>query len=217
MNETQRAIIRNVQLIGREIGIYGAGVTGEGGPLTLAMVHELSNRLKVSLPDERPAIASFDLPDLVARMAESKIGTREKGRNNEGAEIDEFESATWLDPKDLNPWCASFICWCIREALGQFAGTPPKWKRPQTPGAWDFERWAKEQKLDLKKPPSGDIKRGDIVIYTFSHIGIAVADSNSFGVECVEGNTNENGSRDGNVVAKKTRAHNVIRSRIRLA
>jgi len=68
----------------------------------------------------------------------------------------------------------------------------------------------------LKKPHKGDIKRGDIVCFTFSHIGIALGSPDEAGnlLTC-EGNTNAEGLREGDGVYKKTRNISKIRSRIR--
>jgi hypothetical protein len=63
----------------------------------------------------------------------------------------------------------------------------------------------------------GDIKAGDIVIFTFSHIGIATSAPDKKGnVETIEGNTNGAGSREGDGVYRKTRHVSKIRSRIRV-
>jgi hypothetical protein len=57
---------------------------------------------------------------------------------------------------------------------------------------------------------------GDIVIFTFSHIGIAVSEPDEKGnVKTVEGNTDKAGSREGGGVYLKTRNISKIRSRIR--
>ena len=93
-------------------------------------------------------------------------------------------------------------------------------KRPQTAGAWDFENWAKKEVangVDLRKPTNEDIKAGDIVIFTFSHIALAVKDIDSSGyVITIEGNTNGAGSREGGSVLEKKRHVSKIRSRIRI-
>ena len=93
-------------------------------------------------------------------------------------------------------------------------------QRPRTAGAWDFENWCKsaDNSVKLKKPHTGDIKRGDIVCFTFSHIGIALGSPNEDGnVLTCEGNTNGAGSREGDGVYKKTRNISKIRSRIRFS
>jgi hypothetical protein len=57
---------------------------------------------------------------------------------------------------------------------------------------------------------------GDLVIFTFSHIGIAVSSPDKMGnLATVEGNTDSAGSREGGGVYFKTRNLSKIRSRIR--
>lgn len=113
------------------------------------------------------------------------------------------------------PWCAAFVCWCVKNAMADEDYT---FTRPQTAGAWDFEKWCKsvDNSALLKKPHNGNIKAGDIVIYTFSHIGIAVSDVDKQGiVQTVEGNTNSDGEREGDGVYRKRRNIANIRSIIR--
>jgi hypothetical protein len=67
----------------------------------------------------------------------------------------------------------------------------------------------------LKRRPV-TVKRGDIVIFTFSHVGIAVGDLDaSDWVATVEGNTNDAGSREGDGCYRKRRHISKIRSVIR--
>lgn len=91
-------------------------------------------------------------------------------------------------------------------------------KRPTTAGAWDFENWSRRQdnSTQTKKPPRGDIQPGDIVIFNFSHIGLATSKPNENGlVGVIEGNTDSSGSREGGGVYAKRRKLSQIRSRIR--
>jgi hypothetical protein len=62
----------------------------------------------------------------------------------------------------------------------------------------------------------GDIKRGDLVIFKFSHIGIAIADAVDGKIQTVDGNSNAAGSREGNCVTKKTRSVSQVKARIRI-
>jgi hypothetical protein len=99
-------------------------------------------------------------------------------------------------------------------------GSKYSFKRPRTAGAWDFENWCLEQdnSVILKKPHNRDIKAGDIVIFTFSHIGIATGPVDSSGlVPTIEGNTDGQGSREGGAVLAKKRKVSQIRSVIRVA
>jgi hypothetical protein len=55
-----------------------------------------------------------------------------------------------------------------------------------------FENWSRRQdgSTQTKKPYENDILPGDVVVFTFSHIGLAISapDENGF-VETIEGNT----------------------------
>ena len=160
-------------------------------------------------------------------IATHEVGTHEEGGNNRGPRIVEYQSATWLKPAPW-PWCAAFICWIIREwlkspeVLAKLSLRNNKeaenW-RPQTAGAFDFERWAKEKGLAVLNKKSL-AKAGDIVVFDFSHIGIVVKDQISpESIECIEGNTNGSGQRDstaGDGVWRKRRAVSLVRSFIRI-
>jgi hypothetical protein len=155
--------------------------------------------------------------EAIARAASSKVGVRESGGNNKGKELAPFFAADDYQPNatdDGYPWCAAFVCWCVQVAL---AGRMVSFKRPTTPSAWGFEAWCKsvDRSVMLHKPHKGDIRRGDIVVFTFSHIGIAVGDASNGRVATVEGNTDEAGSREGGGVFRKSRKLSEIRSVIR--
>lgn len=154
-------------------------------------------------------------PDILAKVAESQIGVRET-KNNGGLKIEEYQRSTWL-PVGPWPWCAAFVCWCVREFVG---GEKVTFPLPTTPGAWDFERWclSVDNSVKLRKPHKNKIKRGDIVVFSFSHIGIAISNIDADGiVDTVEGNTNGAGSREGDGVYRKKRHVSKIRSVIRFA
>jgi hypothetical protein len=160
-----------------------------------------------------------DLISEVVRIAKAEVGVREIRDTNCGEMVNEYKAATWLNPKKGWPWCAAFVCWVIREALKSSGVKETKtFKRPRTAGAWDFENWSIDQDSTtwMRKPHDGDILPGDIVIFKFSHIGIAVSYPDKNGnVYTVEGNTDSAGSREGGGVYFKTRNLSKIRSRIR--
>jgi len=163
----------------------------------------------------------ISIAEAIAQAAESKVGVRESGGANKGASLQPFFDADAYDPNGSKPgddgyaWCAAFVCWCTKTAV---AGRSTTFKRPTTPGAWDFERWCREQdnSVVLKKPAGSDIRRGDIVILNISHICIATGppDANGY-FPTVEGNTNSAGSREGDGVYAKRRNISAVRSRIR--
>lgn len=155
------------------------------------------------------------LADKIIAIAEKEIGVSEVGTSNCGPRVDEYKAATNLPPHESWPWCAAFVDWCVREAM---KGGTYTFKRPTTAGAWDLERWSREQdeSTQTKRDPGSDIKPGDIVIYRFSHVGIAHSSPNADGYfRAVEGNTNDAGSREGGSVLLKVRNINKVKARIR--
>jgi hypothetical protein len=157
------------------------------------------------------------LAQKLVELARKELGVEEVDGTNTGKRVNEYKAATDLDPRQSWPWCAAFICWLVREAMlalgGNFTFQPPT-----TAAAWRFEEWSRRQDDStwLKKPSGTDVQAGDIVVFTFSHIGIAISDPDTLGfVTTIEGNTDHAGSREGGGVYQKKRHIGKIRSRIR--
>ena len=190
--------------------LLGVSADGADGPVTW-------NAILAKLSTKNPVASGGSVAEKMVRLAREEIGVSEVDGSNCGPRVDEYKAATWLDADKGWPWCAAFICWLVREAIER---EDVKFKRPRTAGAWDFENWAKQQStngVELRKPTNEDIKAGDIVVFTFSHIGLAVKDADSSGyVVTIEGNTNGAGSREGGSVLEKKRHVSKIRSRIRI-
>ena len=157
------------------------------------------------------------LAQRLVELAKKEVGVEEIGGTNCGPRVNEYKSATWLPPDQPWPWCAAFIDWLVMRAMAE-SGQKFTFERPRTAGAWDLENWSMKQdgstwtKLN---PQAGDIAPGDIVIFTFSHVGLAIDSPAKGMVETVEGNSNAQGSREGGGVWKQTRKLSQIRSRIR--
>ena len=160
------------------------------------------------------------LSEALVQVALKEVGVTEVNGTNCGPRVNEYKAATWLNPKVGWPWCAAFVAFCFREALALSGVKETKtFKRPRTASAYDFENWSMEQdnSTHTKKPHKGDIKAGDIIVFTFSHIGIALSSPDKNGnVRTIEGNTDGAGSREGGAVLRKTRHMSKIRSRIRI-
>ena len=156
------------------------------------------------------------LSDKLISLAKKEVGTEEVDGTNCGVRVNEYKSTTSLDPKESWPWCAAFICWLFKEAMKDGKYT---FLRPKTAGAWAFEKWCLEQdnSVILKKPHNNNITAGDIVIFKFSHIGIAIScpDENGY-INTIEGNTDGEGSREGGAVLQKKRKTSSIRSVIKI-
>ena len=157
------------------------------------------------------------LAQRLVELAKKEVGVEEIGGTNCGPRVNEYKAATWLPPDQAWPWCAAFIDWLVMTAMAE-SGQKYTFERPRTAGAWDLENWSMKQdgstwtKLN---PQAGDIAPGDIVIFTFSHVGLAIGTPAKGVVETVEGNSNAQGSREGGGVWKQTPKLSKIRSRIR--
>lgn len=158
------------------------------------------------------------LADIAARY----LGARETGNNRMGRdrrmrEIFEADSA-WTDgTTDGYPWCASFVSLCTQHLIREsehYQGVRP----PRTAGVTAFRSiWAPAQNCAVFM--DGDTRyqahRGDVVVFTFSHIGI-VTSTEFGGIRTIEGNTNAAGSREGTVVRRKFRTFDLVRCYVRL-
>ncbi len=158
-------------------------------------------------------------------IAQSQVGVRESG-NNCGKQIRLYQEATDLEPGPW-PWCAAFVCWCLREWIKDPANTewlnlqrttPAQW-RPKTAGAFAYLLWQKSHPATTTRHDDSAIAQpGDLVVFDFSHVGIVVADHGST-ISTIEGNTNGRGDREsdsGDGVWAKSRAKSLARAFIRV-
>lgn len=162
--------------------------------------------------------------DELIRIARGEVGVREVGGANRGPRVVEFQRATWLEPGPW-PWCAAFTCWVLREALKTDPGKAyirnknvEQW-RCRDASAFGWIGWAKAKGLAVGRTP----RRGDFVVYDFNgpkqgggHIGLVEAVLADGRFRTVEGNTNGEGSREGDGVYEKTRSVNSAVGFIRL-
>ena len=154
----------------------------------------------------------------MVRVAYSQIGITEKPRNsNTGPEVEGwYQRSTFLAGTGF-AWCAAFICYLFKEASNK-PGMKYSFKLPKTAGAFDYENWARNNSayVDVIKAPFDQILPGDVVIFNFSHIGLAVSTISNGKVDCIEGNTNDAGSREGDGVYKKSRRTTLIKTVLRI-
>jgi hypothetical protein len=152
-------------------------------------------------------------------IARNEIGVRETSKN-QGPGIAKYWTATTYQGgyNARAPWCAAFTSWCIRQA-----GLFPEANRPKTAAAFrggGYESWARSvaPRATLRMH-SRQVQAGDLVIFSFSHIGIASTNSDGNGnFRCIEGNTTGAGlgGRDPSSggVFEKNRRISLIRSTI---
>ena len=155
----------------------------------------------------------------LVNIALREVGVEEVDGSNCGPRVNEYKAATVLNPKEEWPWCAAFVCWVVQQALIKAGiSETPTFTRPKTAVAYRLKTWslAQDDTTWTKQDPGQDILPGDIIVYYFSHCGIAVSKPNPDGyVQVVEGNTDGQGSREGGAVLAKWRKTRQIRARIR--
>lgn len=135
--------------------------------------------------------------DDVLTTAANEVGVLEVG-NNRGARVEEYLAVTGLGGG--NPWCAAFVAWVYDSngvAIPRSAAWSPSWfpsaKTVHTRGVNEFNYTA-----------------GDVFGIWYqskkrvAHVGLIVGDDGDF-VKTIEGNTNDEGSREGNGVWRRKR------------
>ena len=194
---------------------------GDFGAETEAATRAFQRRARITADGEvgdetRAAAAHFatpansatphTFPELLLRVAASQVGTRETSEN-QGPGIEKYWRATNYPEgyADRAPWCAAFLCWVVATSMTDARLNPglTEANRPQTAGAKDWINWAAgkatREFVTVLSPTRATPRPGDVIVYTFSHIGLCESyDSRRVpALRCVEGNTNSDGSREG--------------------
>ncbi|MBP2831262.1 CHAP domain-containing protein [Aquimarina sp. U1-2] len=132
------------------------------------------------------------------QIYDSQLGVREQGGANQGKQVEQYLASVGFGPGF--PWCAAFVSWCYQQANVE----APK-------SAW-VPSYAQKQRIIYKRgrfikelPQPGDVF---LIWYQRlnrpAHIGF-VDEWKQDWVITVEGNTNDNGSREGDGVYRKKR------------
>lgn len=157
------------------------------------------------------------LAERCLHVCASQVGQREVGRTNYGGMVTRFLNAAGFFRGV--PWCAAFLFWALLES----GASPLKlWKSIKgMRGNWAAStygmlEWAKRSGALLKGTP----QRGDIGVWfnaskrgghTFAITGVTGTGADRV-LETIEGNTNDEGSREGYEVARRTRTLNSFRA-----
>lgn len=156
---------------------------------------------------------------IIAVVAAEQIGTHETSEN-QGPGLEKYWAATSYPEgmQDRQPWCSAFASWCVQEAdrRSDLLDFPHP---PRFPAVSQWPEWARENGCIIFKPRDGlnFPQAGDIVSYIphFSHIGI-VESFDGRNITTIEGNTNDDGGRDGVAVLRKVRSVDLAGCFIRL-
>jgi len=151
---------------------------------------------------ERPQHEPQTKRDEVEQIFVSQIGIKEATGQNDGPEVEAYLAATGLGKG--NPWCAAFCSWCFTQANvpNPKSAYSPDWFRSNIV-------YHKNQKAD------GIPQKGDVFGIYFqsmnrvAHVGFIQKWDQEW-VVTVEGNSNDDGSRDGYGVFKRRRLKSQI-------
>jgi hypothetical protein len=133
-------------------------------------------------------------------IARSQIGVRQTG-DNTGPEVDMYLRSVGVEPPAF--WCAAFVGWIHLQAgleIPRGAAWSPSW-------------FPQKRVIDNEKAQAGDV--GGIYFRSLGRIAhVFVFDqdypeSSNF-ITTIEGNTNDDGSRNGHSVLRKKRSKNTI-------
>lgn len=183
-----------------------------------------------------PSIPAAPLQALLAEIAERELGHEESPRgSNRGADLVKYFAADGYDPREDGakadegyPWCAAEVTWCVQEWVRQLGAKgltlPKSFRAPHLSAAWDFQAWGQKNGCTVFAPPLPGVlpgalrrpARGDIVVFTFSHVGIVRTPRPGRVFDTVEGNANPEGGRDGYGVFPLTRRWDQARCFVRL-
>src|SRR5690242_16523378 len=137
--------------------------------------------------------------DLVLRNAAGRVGASEVPANtNSGPYVERVLKRVGL--KKGQPWCAAEIADVGAMALEK------AWPLPLTGGCQELHDWAVKQGVLVDKPERGDV----FLVWhpelgRFAHTGFIVDVLADGSCSTHEGNTSGNGSREGWIVAERTR------------
>jgi hypothetical protein len=131
---------------------------------------------------------NFITQNEVVVVAQKEVGVQESSENS-GPRVDQYNA--YVGFKKV-PWCASFVSWCFGQA-----GYP----QPRT--AWSPSLFPANR---IVKEPLPGMLLGIyfLKLKRIAHCGIVEGVKNDL-VYSIEGNTNINGSREGNGVYRRIR------------
>ena len=133
-------------------------------------------------------------------IANSQEGVREQG-SNRGPQVEAYLQSTNTDPGE--PWCASFVYWCISQASKELGVKAPFLP---TDACRFIDQWARRRDILEQSPQPGDVfllYEGSVASHT---VFVDSGDGTRYGT--VEGNTNLDGSSEGIGVFKRNRPVN---------
>ena len=231
--ETDKRIITAIQNRLQELGIAQFEGLGVFGPKTEQAVKAFQARF--SDLNGNPLVAdgkvgsitweslfgpgsvpSNDIPrsegiHLVLEVARGEIGILEAPPgSNWGPKVQSFLASAGVGFPA--PWCAGFVYWCFEQAAKNAGKKNPVFKTGGVLMHWNKTTAKKILSKEAIANP-GLLKPGQIFIMNFGgglgHTGLVESVNGGF-INVIEGNTNDNGSREGIGVFRRVRKINSI-------
>lgn len=154
-------------------------------------------------------VATNDLFIEVLKIANSQLAVREIPPNsNRGVDVAKYLKSVGLDANSGHySWCMAFVYWCFDEGFKKIGKTNTLVKTGGVLRQWNESKNRRIKKADAINNPSL-VKPGFVFIRNYGggkgHTGIVTSVNGGY-IETIEGNSNNNGSREGVGVFKLTR------------
>jgi len=149
-----------------------------------------------SKPEEQKTLAQRSLE---IALSQESISEQPPG-SNAGPEVSAYLKSAGISPG--YPWCMAFVYWCVDKAAAELRLQNPLIRTGAVMLQWNTVKLRKLPKTARAVLP------GDIFIMQFGHgtghTGFVEKIETGM-IHTIEGNTNDDGSREGYEVARRTR------------
>lgn len=151
-------------------------------------------------------------PGLLIAAANSFVELREEGGDNRGQVVERFLASVQQPPGE--PWCAAFVYYVGYWSHYDHVSKLSSWPLPATASCYELGRFAERKGILFESPMVGDVfLKYNTKLGRFSHAGIVIGvdegdPQEDLGVHVcttVEGNTNDDGSPNGNATLRRVR------------
>lgn len=177
--------------------LHNIKADGKIGPETIAALFPLDKVPPVDKYQVKPWNTQKTALNLRALdILRAQVGIREKS-NNSGPAVDAFLASVGLGPGFS--WCMAFVYWGFAQAAKELGTINPL---VRTGGC--LKQWNETQSIKTHKPQSGDIFIMKIGNDGSGHTGMVLSVEGE-NINTVEGNTNDNGSANGDGVYFRSR------------
>lgn len=165
----------------------------------------------VTLP---PVIVTGQMPESLAQatlaLALTQEGVKEEGKANWGPKVQEYLKAAGVTVPAA--WCAAYVNWCAEQTAKRLGVKSPLELVPNQAYVQSYAEYGKKHGWEVERSKA---QPGDLILFwstelkRYAHMGIVTGWTTVAGkrvLATIEGNTNDEGSREGYEVAKRTRS-----------